>query len=141
MLDSAVLIGRLRKRIKKLEQQRDHFRERCEYYSKVIELHQYMERNYKSVQDRRKESERVKGLEQRVKEQALLIEKLSAAIPPEGGEAKAKTVALDVRTQSDGTPEQEQFCAAHCCWSGHHKDCFRAREHGPADGVGEVGRG
>jgi hypothetical protein len=33
---------------------------------------------------------------------------------------------FDRAHDGDGTPEQEVFCEAHCCWSGHHKDCFRA---------------
>lgn len=78
MAEPQVVIGRLNKKNAKLQQQRDFWRQRCEHYAKVIEMHPYMERDYKSVMERRKERERVKGLEQRVAEQALLIEKLTA---------------------------------------------------------------
>ena len=38
-------------------------------------------------------------------------------------------------TDGDGTPEQEAFCTRHCCWSGHHKDCFRADGEPPKGGA------
>jgi hypothetical protein len=34
--------------------------------------------------------------------------------------------AAEPAQQVDGTPEQQAFCDSHCCWSGHHADCFRA---------------
>ncbi len=71
-----VKIGRLQKRIDKLTKQRDYFKERLNHYEKVISMQPYIESRYTSYQDKLKERERVKELEHRVKEQALLIEKL-----------------------------------------------------------------
>lgn len=82
-MSEAVAIGRLNKKIAKLTKQRDFYRLRCDYYAKVMEMHTYMERTYKSVQEARNERDRVRGLEERVKEQAMLIKQLSAATPQE----------------------------------------------------------
>lgn len=82
-LDPAVVIGRLQKKITKLQKQRDFFSQRCTHYAEVVRLHSYMERTYKSVQEARNERERVRGLEQRIKEQAMLIAQLTTAGSPQ----------------------------------------------------------
>ncbi len=69
-------IGRLRKRIEKLTKQRDYFRERCGVYGEMINMHPMLEHRFKAWKEQRAEAERVKGLEQRIKEQAQLIELL-----------------------------------------------------------------
>lgn len=71
-----VRIGRLERRIKKLTQQRDHYKEQAELRQKMIDIAPYVERRWKSHTEAVAESKRVKALEQRVKEQALLIERM-----------------------------------------------------------------
>jgi ppGpp synthetase/RelA/SpoT-type nucleotidyltranferase len=78
-----VVIGRLTKRIAKLTQQREFFRQRCVHYAEVLNLHQSIEIRHRSFTEQMAERERIRGLEQRIKEQALLIEKLRS---PPGGE-------------------------------------------------------
>lgn len=72
-----VRIGRLEKKIRKLEQQRDHFKERYEHYAHVISMQPYLERRWESYTAMKTEIERIKQLEARVREQALLIKALS----------------------------------------------------------------
>jgi hypothetical protein len=77
-----IIIGRMKKRVAKLQQQRDHFREQCENYRAVLNLHPSLEYRHKTWTEHKAERERVRGLEQRIKEQAALIEKLSATPTP-----------------------------------------------------------
>jgi hypothetical protein len=77
-----IIIGRLQKRIAKLQQQRAHYRERCELYAAVMSLHPSLEHRHKTVTEQKAERERVRGLEQRVKEQAMLIETLAPTPTP-----------------------------------------------------------
>ena len=69
--------NRLKKKIERLKKQRDHYQEQCNYYSKVLSMQPYLEKRYETYQEMVRERERIKGLEQRVKEQALLIRVLS----------------------------------------------------------------
>lgn len=71
-----IKIGRLEKRIAKLTKQRDHFKESYTQLADVLEQFPWIQRRYKSYSDEKAERERVKELEQRVKEQALLIQEL-----------------------------------------------------------------
>jgi ppGpp synthetase/RelA/SpoT-type nucleotidyltranferase len=73
---SYIRIGRLEKRIKKLTQQRDHYKELYDYYQKVISLQPFLERRYKDYLERKEELDNIKSLKARVKEQAILIQKL-----------------------------------------------------------------
>lgn len=73
----AVTIGRLRKRIERLQKQRDFWRKRSDDYTVVLNMHPYIERSVADYRARVAERERVKGLEQRIKEQAILIQKLT----------------------------------------------------------------
>ena len=76
MTDPNVTIGRLRRRIEKLKQQRDHFREQADLRQRMIEIAPFIERRWKTYTEMTTEQARVKALEQRVKEQAALIERL-----------------------------------------------------------------
>lgn len=76
-----VAMGRLRKRIEKLTKQRDHFKARCEHYAAVLDEHPTLEGRYRAWVEQRAERERVKGLEQRISEQAQLIEMLRKGTP------------------------------------------------------------
>lgn len=76
MTDPNVTIGRLRRRIEKLKQQRDHFREQADLRQQMIEIAPFIERRWKTYTEMTTEQARVKALEQRVKEQAALIERL-----------------------------------------------------------------
>ncbi len=77
MADAQTLIGRLEKRNAKLKQQRDFFRQRCVHYAEVLNLHQSIEVRHRSFTEQMAERERIRGLEQRIKEQALLIQQLT----------------------------------------------------------------
>lgn len=65
--------GRLLKKIEKLKKQRDHYKQKQEYYAKVISMQPYLERRFETYAEMKQERERVKGLEKRVKEQEQLI--------------------------------------------------------------------
>lgn len=72
-----VTIARLRRRIERLKRQRDHFREQMELRQKMIDIAPYIEWRWKAHTDAQIERARVKQLEQRVREQAMLIERLT----------------------------------------------------------------
>ena len=76
---SDVREGRLLKKIEKLKQQRDHYKELYEHYQKVISMQPYLKRRWEGYEERQKEQDRVLGLEQRIKEQETLIQLLSAS--------------------------------------------------------------
>ena len=65
--------GRLLKKIEKLKKQRDHYKQKQEYYAKVISMQPYLERRFETYAEMKEERERVKALEKRVKEQEQLI--------------------------------------------------------------------
>ena len=70
---SDVREGRLIKKIEKLTQQRDHYKELHDHYAKVISMQPYLERRFETFAEMKEERERVKALEKRVKEQEQLI--------------------------------------------------------------------
>ena len=72
-----VIIGRLKRKIAKLLQQRDNATEKLSHYQHVLSMQPHLERRYNSYTDMKKEIERVKSLEARVKEQAALIKILT----------------------------------------------------------------
>lgn len=72
-----VRIGRLLRRIDKLTKQRDHFRAQAELRQEMINIAPYVERRWKTYNEMIAEQKRIEGLEQRVKEQTLLIEQLT----------------------------------------------------------------
>jgi len=72
-----VKIGRLQRRIERLIKQRDHFQKQYEHFKYVMEIVPYYTREYKTITKRNDELKRVYDLEQRVEEQALLIQKLT----------------------------------------------------------------
>ena len=68
-----VEIGRLTKKLNKMKDQRDKARKDLEHYRKVISMQPYLENRHKSYEARIAERKRVKDLEKRVEEQAMLI--------------------------------------------------------------------
>ena len=74
---SEVREGRLLKKIEKLKNQRDHHKQKHEYYAKVISMQPYIEKRYVSYEDAKTERQRIKDLEARNKEQAQLIAALN----------------------------------------------------------------
>lgn len=72
-----VKIGRLERKIEKLKQQRDYHKKQREHYAHVISMQPHLERRWNSYEEGKKERERIKGLEARVKEQEQLIKLLS----------------------------------------------------------------
>lgn len=79
---SDVREGRLRKKIAKLQQQRDYWKKQHDYYARVISLQPYLESRYKTYEARKAEQERIKQLEKRVKEQEMLIRILAGEKVP-----------------------------------------------------------
>lgn len=71
-----IKLGRVRRKLGKALKQRDHYKERLHYYEQVISMQPYIERRYKGYLEMKQETERVKNLEARVKEQAALIKLL-----------------------------------------------------------------
>jgi len=69
-------LGRAERRLEKARKQRDFYKERLKYYEKVLSMQPYLEKRWRSYEDRVKEIQRVKDLEARCKEQALLIQQL-----------------------------------------------------------------
>jgi len=67
-------LGRLTKKLNKMKDQRDKARKDLSYYAKVISMQPYLERRYKSYEERMAEYKRIKDLESRVQEQSILIE-------------------------------------------------------------------
>lgn len=76
-----IVIGRLGKKIAKLTKQRDHWRQRCENYAEVLNMHPALESNFRTWKERVAARERVRELEQRVMEQAMFIRQLDRAYP------------------------------------------------------------
>lgn len=77
-----IRIGRLLRRIDKLTKQRDHFKQQSELRQKMIEIAPYVERRWRTYNEMIAEQKRIKSLEQRVKEQAMLIEQLTRKEQP-----------------------------------------------------------
>ncbi len=72
-----VTIGRLRKRVTKLTEQRNHWQTEFHALRTILDQFPFIERKYKSIMDARDERKRVRGLEQRIEEQAALIKRLT----------------------------------------------------------------
>ena len=71
-----VQYGRLQKKMVKLRQQRDHWKERTDFFNEVLKLYPYAERSWKDHQQRIKDQNELQDLRKRVKEQELLIDRL-----------------------------------------------------------------
>jgi hypothetical protein len=74
--ESEVIIGRLRKKIVNLMDQRDSYKKQLEHYKIVVGGDWHIERRYNKYQDMKNELQRVRDLETRVKEQEELIKLL-----------------------------------------------------------------
>jgi biopolymer transport protein ExbB/TolQ len=73
----AVKIGRLEKKIRKLKQQLAASTSLNETYKEVLNNHSWIDRAHKSYKEALEERERIRNLEARVKEQSILIRKLT----------------------------------------------------------------
>lgn len=73
-------IGRLNKKLNKVLDQRNKARAELDHYKHVISMQPHLVTRYEDYQDRIAERQRVKDLEDRVKEQATLIGKLQLEI-------------------------------------------------------------
>ena len=69
-----VVIGRLRKRIAKLQQQRDAAREENVLYRRILNLHPHLETRFETYAEIQQKRAYVESLERRVREQEKLIE-------------------------------------------------------------------
>jgi hypothetical protein len=74
--ESEVTIGRLKKRISKLQEQRDSYKKQLEHYKIVVGGDWHIERRYNKFQDVKNEQQRVRDMETRLKEQEELIKLL-----------------------------------------------------------------
>lgn len=77
MTEESVTIGRLKKRILKLQGQRDHFKEQNTLKNRMLSLYPYIKSSYESYKKAEATQNRLKELETRVREQDLLIRILS----------------------------------------------------------------
>ena len=71
-----IRIGRLEKKIRKLQEQRDHYRKEMEFRDRILEYYPYATRSFEERQERIKNMEELRMLRVRVKEQELLIERM-----------------------------------------------------------------
>lgn len=78
-LMSACKMERLRRKVARLMVQRDHWKAEHDQLRDVLDKFPFIERQHNTVTKMRAERERVRGLEQRIKEQAALIERLTKA--------------------------------------------------------------
>lgn len=76
MDSAAVKIGRLYKKVERLKEQRDYWKQRATAYETVMSWHSGIRSSYDAYKERQAEREHMRALEARVKEQALLISKL-----------------------------------------------------------------
>lgn len=72
-----VKVGRQQRKIDKLKNARDHFKQLAAQYKTVLSHFPHIQRAYDRYTDHVNEQKRVKNLEQRVKEQEMLIRYLS----------------------------------------------------------------
>jgi len=77
MIEESVTVGRLKKKILKLQGQRDHFKEQNTLKNSMISLYPYIKSSYESYKKAEANQNRLKELEARVREQDLLIRILS----------------------------------------------------------------
>ena len=81
MRDPAVKIGRVQRKVARALKQRDHWKAQHDQLRDVLNKFPFIERRHQSLMDRRAEREQLRGLEQRVKEQAALIERMTQEQP------------------------------------------------------------
>lgn len=79
--NSEVVIGRLKKKIAKLQRARDFHRKKHEHYANVISLQPYLEDRFNRYEDRKAEAAKNRANEVRVKEQEYLIRQLVGVDP------------------------------------------------------------
>ncbi|CAB5221995.1 hypothetical protein UFOVP242_209 [uncultured Caudovirales phage] len=80
-MSDEVTIGRLKKKIAKLQRTRDYHKKRHEHYASVIALQPYLEDRYNKYEDRKAEAAKARANEVRIKEQEYLIRHLVGADP------------------------------------------------------------
>lgn len=74
--DAEVTIGRLKKRICKLQEQRDGYKKQLEHYKIVVGGDWHIEHRHKTWTETKAERQRVRDMETRLKEQEELIKLL-----------------------------------------------------------------
>lgn len=80
-MSDEVTIGRLKKKIAKLQRVRDYHRKKHEHYASVISLQPYLEDRFNRYENRMAEAAKNRANEVRVKEQELLIRHLIGEDP------------------------------------------------------------
>ena len=69
-----VVIGRLRKKLAKVQAQRDHFRDQLKHYVEVVKAHPVLEHRHRKYTEFCKERAERLAKDKRLEEQALLIQ-------------------------------------------------------------------
>ena len=77
MQKMVIKIGRLQKKVEKLQNQRNHYKEQMEFRDAILRYYPYAQRTHEEYKQRRKDLEELQMLRKRVKEQELLIERLT----------------------------------------------------------------
>jgi uncharacterized coiled-coil protein SlyX len=104
-----VQINRLTKKLNKMRDQRDKARADLEHYRKVISMQPYLENRFKSYEARVAEMKRVKDLEDRVKEQSILIDALKELNWKVEG-IKTRVVQLEIPPMDPYAPPYKVTC-------------------------------
>jgi hypothetical protein len=86
--DLTVQVGRLKKRITKLQKQRDHHKEQNVHLERMLTLYPHIRREFKRIDEAKQEQINLKNLQQRAKEQELLIKILLKDTDLRGWEIK-----------------------------------------------------
>ena len=68
-----IKIVRLQKKIEKLKQQRDHYKEKSEFYDRIIRYYPQFEHDHNRYEDAKIKRMAIRDMEKRLKEQELLI--------------------------------------------------------------------
>jgi len=82
--DLLIVNGRLQRKNTKLRQQRDHWQAEYKKLRQVLDAFPLYERRYQSLTAWKSELAEIRATQQRVKEQALLIERLTKELANNG---------------------------------------------------------
>jgi hypothetical protein len=81
-IDLATKVGRLQRKVARALKQRDHWKAQHDQLRDVLDKFPWIEKRHTDYTKGIVERERVRGLEQRIKEQAALIERLTQEQKP-----------------------------------------------------------
>lgn len=70
---SEVTIGRLKRKIQKLQKQRDYYQKENQLLNRMIEMYPHIRHTWKQYEERKQELAQLSSLKARINEQELLI--------------------------------------------------------------------